>query len=133
MIQSRTLRSLLAIALAAFAGISLSLSVLPIALQYLGVGDQLFLGQLMSQYALITALIWAMGGWAVSRVAFPLGGAVILAVVGLASGVVLVALALEPQGKLLLWGGLSGLIYGFLGGLILGRILMVPSGVDPER
>jgi hypothetical protein len=67
------------------------------------------------------------------RVAAPLPAAAVLGLVGVVSGVLLVAagpgIALGP----LALGAVSGAVYGGLGGLILGRVVAPPpsEGAEP--
>ena len=123
MIRHPRLRALTGVVLGASAGSSLCLSILPWALFQAGIGEELTLTRLLSAYLPHVALIWAAGGWGVARVGFSLGGGAVLGVAGLAAGLFAVSAALHVAPKILLTGGVTGLVYGFLGGLLLGRIL----------
>jgi hypothetical protein len=132
MIKNSKLRYLIGTLLGAGAGTSLCVSVLPLALFQTQIGDEITLTYLLSRYLLPFALIWAVGGMGVARIGFPLGGGLVLGVTGLATGLFLMAMALHPAPKILAVGGITGLIYGFLGGLLLGRVLQVPPAEEPE-
>ena len=126
MIRNNHIRRLLGILLGGFSGISLCLSILPMVMEMIGAGDQTAVAYRLSPYILYVALVWAAGGWAVTRTEGPLAAAFTLAVVGLVSGTMLAYFGLHNEVRLLLAGALSGLVYGFLGGLILGRVLCAP-------
>jgi len=132
MIKNPKLRLLLGAVLSACAGMSLCLSVLPLVMFQAQIGDEVTLTYLFSKYLLHCALIWIIGGWGVTRINFPIGGGLVLAFTGLATGLFLVFAALHPTPKILLVGGVAGLIYGFLGGLLLGRVLQEPHANEEE-
>jgi hypothetical protein len=132
MTSNPILRAFIALLLGGAAGASFCISVLPTALQVGGAGDPSALAYYLSRYMIYTALFWAAAGWSVTRVQHLQAAGIIVAMVGLISGTGLVALALAPNLKYMAVGGLGGLTYGYLGGLILGRILAlpIPSGDD---
>lgn len=123
---------LVGIVLGACAGSSLCLSVLPLTLHQARIGDEMILAGRLAGYLPHVALVWAAGGWGVARVGFPFGGGVVLGVAGLVAALFAVSSALHVAPKILLVGGVTGLVYGFLGGLLLGRIL-APPGADGEH
>ena len=127
MMRNKLLRTLLGIVLGGLGGVSLCISVLPTVLQMTGAGDQMALSYHLAPYIVHTALIWAAGGWAVTRSGSPLAGGLTMAVVGLVTGMLLVVLGLDAEAKLLAGGACGGVVYGFLGGLILGRITEAPA------
>jgi hypothetical protein len=133
MISNIHLRRVLGILLGGFAGVSLCVSILPMVMQMIGVGDQVAVAYRLSPYMLQTALVWAAGGWSVTRTAAPLAGSLIMGIVGLASGIILAVYGLHMEAKIVAAGAFGGLLYGFLGGLILGRILAVPSPADEDE
>ena len=116
--------------LGACAGVSLVLSVLPVALPLAGFGDQLFLVSALSGAALPAALVWAVGGVTAARLARPLSGGVALGLVGLLSASLLSGLVLAFVPALVAAAGAAGLVYGFVGGMILGRVLAPPAAGD---
>ena len=122
MLGNSFLRYTLCTFLAALAGASFCLSVLPVALQIGGAGPQDFAALALQRYLLPAALIWAAGGWATARAGFLKAGMIILALVGAVSGGVLTVLAIAPEPAFLAAGGLGGLVYGLVGGMILGRL-----------
>lgn len=132
MIRHPLLRALVGVVLGACAGASLCLSILPLVLFQARIGDELTLTRLLSAFLPHVALIWAAGGWGAARAGFPLGSGVVLGVAGLASGLFAVSAALHVAPKILLVGGVTGLVYGFLGGLLLGRILARTAGDEAD-
>ena len=126
MIRNTHIRRLLGILLGGFAGVSLCVSILPLVMQMIGAGDFTAIAFRLQPYWHQTALVWAAGGWSVTRTAAPLAGSFILGVVGLASGIILAKYGLHSEVRLLFAGAFGGLLYGFLGGLILGRVLSAP-------
>jgi len=102
-------------------------------IQMVGAGDQAAVAYRLSVFFPYAALVWAAGGWSVTRTAAPLAGALVLAVVGLVSGFLLAYYGLAPEPRLLISGAFAGLLYGFLGGLILGRILSAPPPAPAEE
>jgi hypothetical protein len=127
------IRRVIGILLGGFAGVSLCLSILPMVMEMIGVGDQTAVAYRLSPYIFQTALVWAAGGWSVTRTNAPLAGSMILGVVGLTSGIILAVYGLHTEAKIVAAGAFGGLLYGFLGGLILGRILALPSPVSKDE
>ena len=126
MISNPILRTIVALFLGGAAGVSLCVSILPMVLQLRGAGDTAGLAFYLSRYMLLTALVWAVGALIVTRVKQLQAAGIIVGVVGVISGAGLVALALAPVLQYLVVGGITGLVYGYLGGLILGRLLAIP-------
>ncbi|MCP4574074.1 MAG: hypothetical protein GY838_17070 [bacterium] len=130
MIRHPLLRSLAGALLGAFAGTSLALSVLPLVLRWGGFGDDLELTRVLSSYVPHAAAICAGGGWSAARTGFPLAGGLVMAVAGLAAGLVVAAVGVGTALLALVLGGIGGLVYGFLGGLIIVRLLVPPPTFD---
>ncbi len=132
MIKNPKLRAVVGAVLGACAGMSLCLSILPLVLYKAQIGDEATLTYLFSRFLPHTILIWAIGGWSVTRTGNSLGGATVLAITGFTSGIFLMFAALHPAPKILAVGGISGLVYGFLGGLLLARVLAPPPTTETE-
>jgi di/tricarboxylate transporter len=130
MIKKPFIRHLMGLFLGGLAGLSFCISILPVALEITGAGTQAYLGMILSQYALYSALLWAVGGWSVARAGFMKAGVIIMAAVGVSSGGLLVARGIMPDPRYLLAGCLAGLVYGLVGGLLLGRVLSRPGTED---
>lgn len=127
MIRNSLFRHLLGALLGGLAGLSFCLSILPVALEMGGAGDQVFLTAVLAPYALYSAMLWAVGGWATARAGFLTAGVIIMAVAGLASGALLVVRGIAPDPGFLAAGAAGGLVYGLVGGLLLGRVLARPA------
>lgn len=132
MIRHPLLRSLAGALLGAFAGTSLALSILPLVLRWGGLGDDLELIRALSRYVPHAAAVGAGGGWAAARTAFPLAGGIVMAVAGLAAALVVTAAGVAAAPGALLLAGVGGLVYGFLGGLIIARLLVPPPAIGDD-
>jgi hypothetical protein len=126
MIRNPFLGTLAALFLGGAAGVSLCVSVLPMTLQLRGAGDAGALAFYLSGYVVPSALAWALGGVAVTRVRHLQAAGIIMGLVGVVTGTGLVGLGLAPVLEYLVIGAITGLVYGYLGGLILGRVLALP-------
>lgn len=127
MIRNNIFRHLLGALLGGLAGLSFCVSILPVALETVGAADQIFLTGVLAPYAMYSAMLWAVGGWATARAGFLKAGVIIMAVVGLSSGALLVVRAITPDPAFLAAGAAGGLVYGLVGGLLLGRVLARPA------
>ena len=76
MFANRHVRYLLGLVLGGCAGLSLTVSVLPVVLRLAGVGDELVLTRALAPLAPWAALLWAAGGLSAVRAGSPLAGAV---------------------------------------------------------
>jgi hypothetical protein len=133
MFQNAKVRFVLSFVLGACAGLSLCVSVLPLVLFQAKIGDEATLAYLLTRFAPHVMLIWAIGGWAAARTGFVLGGGLVLGTTGLATGLFLMFAALHPSLKILAVGGVTGLLYGFLGGMILARVLAAPGPAEEDE
>lgn len=133
MTQNRHVRRLLAVVLGGCAGLSFTVSVLPVALKLGNIGDQLALTRSLAPLWPWAALLWAAGGLTAVRTGAMLPAAVVLAVVGAASGALLVAFGPGVAAGPMAFGVIAGVVYGGLGGLILGRVLAPPPPEESEE
>jgi hypothetical protein len=127
MIKHRWIRLTLGTVLGGFAGLSLTSSILPMVLSFMGLGEDLFFRWQLSGYAAHAALLFAVGGWAAVRTDIPMAAAAVLGVVGAIGGVVLSFWSFGSEIDFLLACGIGGGFYGFLGGLLLGTVLRSPG------
>lgn len=133
MLRSPLARHLLGIALGAMAGASLSLSVLPMALQLAGYGSHLAIAAYLARSAGFAALVMAAGGWGVARSRHPLQALAVFSLAGLATGLMLAGVSLGREPRLMAAAAGAGWLYGLLGGIVLGRVLAPPpAGRDEE-
>ncbi len=130
MVRNPHVRYLLAMLLGGCAGLSFTISVLPVVLQMGRIGPQIEMTRVLVPLWPWAALLWAVGGFSAARVTGLLQSAVVLGVVGAVSGPLLVAFGPGAAPVPMAIGAVSGVIYGGLGGLILGRIL---APAEPEE
>lgn len=124
-------RAIGATILGAFAGLSLTTTIIPSVLLFV-VGMDIFTARWgLGGFAVYSMMAWAVGGWAAQRSGEKRFGAVILGFVGLVSGALFTGVGIGTEGNLLLAGGGAGLIYGAVGGLLISDALRNPP-VDPN-
>ena len=121
-------RSIGAVVLSSFAGLSLTSNIIPSALSFAGVMDSFSARWEMGGFAVYSMLAWGVGGWAAQKTGGKLQGAVILGLVGLISGVVFTGFGVGTGVNHLLAGGVAALLYGSIGGMIIADALQDPDG-----
>ena len=126
MLPSSRTRYATGLTLGALAGASLCASVLPLGLQWAGYGSHLAVSFYLSRLIWFAALVMAIGGVGVARSRHALEAVKVFSLAGLTAGAGLAALGLEAAPRLLALAGLTGWMYGLLGGLVIGRILAAP-------
>jgi hypothetical protein len=120
-----------AVILGGFAGLSLNSTILPTVLSTFGVIDEFSARWELGGFAVYTVMVWAVGGWAARKMTNPMAGGVILGSVGLISGSLLTEAAIGGGLKLLSIGGLTGLLYGAIGGMMISSALC--DGNDSDK
>ena len=128
-IKGIRLRSVGAVLLGSFAGLSFNSTIIPTVMSTVGVIDEFSARWAVAGYAVYSVMVWAVGGWAARKIGNPTVGGFILGAVGLINGVVLTGMAIGTDTKGLLFGGGAGLLYGAIGGMIITSAL----GSDPQR
>lgn len=113
------LRSVGAVFLGGFAGLSLTATVLPEVIATLGITDSFSARIDLAGFAVYSFMVWAVGGWAAQRTASAQAGGVILGLVGLVSAAVFSVLAYGAVTELLLVCAAAGLAYGTVGGMLI--------------
>lgn len=127
MIAKKWLRYTLGLILGGCAGLSLTTTVLPMALSTAGLGESFLLRWELAGYAAHTVIAWAIGAWFIARVGVAWTGGLILGSVGLFSGALLCYAAFGTDPTWLLFTAVAGGAYGSIGGLLLGHILQKPE------
>ncbi len=117
------LRSVGAVFLGGFAGLSLTATVLPEVIATLGVTDSFSARIDLAGYAVYSFILWAFGGWAAQRTASTQAGGVVLGLVGLVSGAIFAYLGFGAVTELLLACAAAGLAYGTVGGMLIAAAL----------
>ena len=131
-IWSIRLRPTAAAFLGACAGLSLTSAVLPEVIAFLEVTDSFSARIDLAGFAVYAVMLWAVGGWAWQRTASPLGGAIVLGLVGSVSSAVFLGLAYGTVPEMLLFGGAAGLFYGTLGGMLIATALAEFKETGPD-
>lgn len=126
-IMSVKLRTIGATILSSFAGLSLTTTIIPTAMESMGVMDNFSARWDLGGFAVYSMMAWAVGGWAVQRSGNKWLGAITLGFVGLVTGLLFTGVGIGTQLNLLLTGGGAALLYGAVGGLIIGDALRSPD------
>jgi len=117
--------------LASFAGLSLTTNIIPSALTMMGLMDSFSARWDLGGFAVYSMMAWAVGGWAVQKTGDKRMGAIVLGIVGLITGLLFTGVGIGTQANLLLTGGAAALLYGAIGGMIIGDALRDPLA-DPN-
>jgi hypothetical protein len=126
-IMSIRLRAIGATVLSSFAGLSLTTTIIPTAMETMGVMDSFSARWALGGFAVYAMMAWAVGGWAVQRSGDKWLGAAILGFVGLVTGLLFTGVGIGTEMNVLLTGGGAALLYGVVGGLIIGDALRSPD------
>lgn len=121
------LRSVGATILGGFAGLSITSNIIPSAMELTGIMNTFSARWGLGGYAVYSIMAWAVGGWAVQRTGSKKLGAIILGSVGLTTGLLFTGVGLGTEFNILLIGGGASLLYGAVGGMIIGDALRDPS------
>ena len=126
-IMSIKLRTLGATIIGSFAGLSLTTTIIPTAMETL-VGIDTYVARWeLGGFAVYSMMAWAVGGWAVQKSGNAWLGAIILGFVGLVTGLLFTGVGIGTESNVLLTGGGAALLYGAIGGLIIGDALRSPQ------
>jgi hypothetical protein len=125
-------RAVGATVLSSFAGLSLTSNIIPSAMSFTGAMDNFSARWGLGGFAVYSMMTWAVGGWAVQKTGSKKLGAIILGFVGLATGLLFTAVGIGTEMNYLLTGGGAALLYGAVGGMIIGDALRDPP-VDPDN
>ena len=125
-VMSIRFRSVGATLLGGFAGLSLTSNVIPSALSMMGYMDSFEARWGLGGFAVYSMMAWAVGGWAVQKTGDKKPGAIILGIVGLASGLLFTGIGIGREMHILMTGGGAALLYGAIGGMIIGDALRDP-------
>jgi hypothetical protein len=119
--QKSVFRVLVGAGFIGVAGISLTVGIFPVFVSRLfGVNSFEALLQVRG-FVIPLALLWAVGGGIVGFQGRPYPGLVVVGSCGLVSGLVLGAFTLGAEPLPVIATALSGLVYGGVGGLLLGK------------
>jgi hypothetical protein len=124
-------RAVIATLLASFAGLSLTSNVIPSAISMMGLMDSFSARWGLGGFAVYSMMAWAVGGWAVQKTGDKKLGAIVLGSVGLTTGLLFTGVGISTDMNILLTGGGAALLYGAIGGMIIGDALRNPF-TDPD-
>lgn len=118
--------------LSSFAGLSLTSNIIPSALSMVGIQDSFTVRWALGGFAVYSMMAWAVGGWAAQKTGNKWLGAIILGLVGLATGLLFTGVGVGTNLKIMLAGGGAALLYGAIGGMIIADALQSPP-FDPNH
>lgn len=119
-------RAIGATVLSSFAGLSLTTTIIPSALEMVVGMDSFSARWGLGGFAVYSMMAWAVGGWAVQRTGDKRLGAIILGFVGLVTGLLFTGVGIGTEMNVLMTGGGAALLYGAIGGMIIGDALRSP-------
>ena len=122
-IMSIKLRAVGATIIGSFAGLSLTTTIIPTAMETLVGIDTYAARWELGGFAVYSMMAWAVGGWAVQRSGDKWLGAIILGFVGLVTGALFAGVGIGTNMNVLVAGGGAALLYGAVGGMIIGDAL----------
>lgn len=125
-LMSIRLRAVGATVLGSCAGLSLTTTIIPTAMTTMLDMDTFSARWALGGFAVYSMMTWAVGGWAVQRSGNKWLGAIILGLVGLITGLLFAGVGIGLEPSVLMTGGGAGLLYGAVGGLIVGDALRSP-------
>ena len=117
--------------LASFAGLSLTTNIIPSAISMMGLMDSFSARWELGGFAVYSMMAWAVGGWAGQKTGDKRLGAIVLGSVGLTTGLLFTGVGIGTEANILLAGGGAALLYGAIGGMIIGDALRDPPA-DPN-
>ncbi len=120
------LRSVGATILGGFAGLSLTSTIIPSALEFTGIMDSFSARWGLGGMAVYSVLLWAVSARSARKIGDTKIGAIALGAVGLLSGLVFTGYGIGTDGKTLLVGGGAALLYGAIGGMMITEALRDP-------
>lgn len=131
-IMSARLRTIGATLLSSLAGLSLTSSIIPSAMEFTGAMDSFSARWELGGFAVYSMIIWGLAGRSVQKTGDKKLGTIILGAVGLASGLIFTGVGIGTAFSTLLTGGAAALFYGAIGGMIVGDAFRSPP-FDPDN
>jgi hypothetical protein len=120
------IRPVSATLLGALAGLSLTSNIIPSAMELAGILGSFSARWDLGGYAVYSMILWGIGGRAAQKTGDKKMGAIILGSVGLASGLLFTAIGIGTDVNILLTAAAASLLYGAIGGMIIGDALRNP-------
>jgi len=119
-IMTARLRTIGATFLGALGGLSLTVNIIPTAMEYIGIMDDFSARWALGGFAVYSMIIWGIGARSAQKIGSKIYGAIILGSVGCASGLIITGVGIGTDINTLLTGGGVALLYGAVGGMIIG-------------
>lgn len=133
-IMTTKLRTVGATILGALGGLSLTVNIIPTAMEYSGIMESFSARWAIGGFAVYSMIIWGIGARSAQKIGSKKFGAIILGSVGFASGMIITGVGIGTDPITMLTGGGVALLYGAVGGMIIGdafRSLPVDES-DPD-
>lgn len=127
MISKTWLRYLLGAVLGGAAGLSLTATILPLAIAIAGLKEEFLVRWDLGGYAAHCVLAFAFGGWLIARVGSNRLGPLLLGGVGLLCGAALGLVVYPGELEWAAFMAVAAGAYGAIGGLLLGLVLQKPA------
>ena len=127
MISKRWLRLILGSVLGGAAGLSLTATVLPLALSVAGLKEDFMIRWDLGGYAAHCVLAFAFGGWLIARFGRIMLGPLLLGGTGILCGAILGVVVYEGEPSWTTFMAVAAGAYGTVGGLLLGHVLQKPD------
>lgn len=133
MISKRWLRYTLGSILAGCAGLSLTATILPLALSAAGMKEDFMIRWDLGGYAAHCVLAFAAGGWLIAKVGRIWAGPVILGITSVISGAAMGIVVYSGETSWILFMTVASGAYGTIGGLLLGHVLQAPEETEANK
>lgn len=127
MISKKWLRYTLGLILGGAAGLSLTATILPLALSLAGLKEDFLIRWDLGGYAAHCVLAFAFGGWLIVRFGNPRISPPLLGGIGLLSGGLLGLVVYGGEPSWTAFMAVAAGAYGSIGGLLLGLVLKKPE------
>ena len=130
MISKNWLRYLLGVVLGGAAGLSLTATILPLALSVAGLKEDFLVRWDLGGYAAHCVLAFAIGGWLLVRIGKSRLGPLMLGGIGILCGAALGLVVYPGELEWTAFMAVAAGAYGAIGGLLLGLVLQKPAEAD---
>jgi len=125
-IMTTKLRTVGAVILGAIAGLSLTVNIIPTAMEYMGVMENFSARWAIGGFAVYSMIIWGIAARSTQKIGSMKFGAIIMGSVGCASGLIITGVGIGTDLITLMIGGGVSLLYGAAGGMIIGDAFRSP-------
>jgi len=127
MFSKRWLRLILGAILGGAAGLSLTATILPMALSIAGLKEDFMIRWDLGGYAAHSVLAFGFGGWLIARIGNSRFAPLLLGGIGIICGGALGLVVYPGELEWTAFMAVAGGAYGAIGGLLLGLVLQKPD------